>query len=207
MEEIAPTCDGDSIKFSMPSLQMGSYKIFVASADFGQLEGSIDVSYKFEINSIFPETIGIGGGSLITMKGTGFSADTTGRLCGQNLKFVSFTPPVNSGNEELLVYETSLVEDLAACSTGIELADIDRSNNEEETTNNMNRKRRSTTKSLTVDPAATPTILSVFPKKVFSIFTRLKKVGIKKNDKSIFFIFVLITELSTLGNLRLKSSR
>ena len=111
----------------MPSLQMGSYKLSLFSNSYGLASDSVNIEYDFKISSIFPSECGTGGGTLLTISGTGFSEETKGSLCGKDLKFVKFEIPENFENEEQLIFETVPIGDISKCDKGIELSEIDRS--------------------------------------------------------------------------------
>jgi len=166
VEEFSPMCSDGNAEFVMPSLQMGNYKIFVQSSEYGQAANAVDIEYNFEVSSIFPTACGTGGGTLVSISGTGFSEMTTATLCGQQMTYISYAPAVNANDEEVLVFETLPVPDVSACNdAGLEIYEVDRSDGTQDSATLAGARKRRSAGGLTVDPALTPQITMVYPKK------------------------------------------
>ena len=117
----------------MPSLPKGDYKVLLRSASYGQVRNLYDIRYKMAVENITPMSIGVGGGVILTIEGTGFSEDIQATLCGENLNFIDFIAAESPDGIEKLLFETKPIN-LDICSNfEVDVGETDP----------KNRKRRS----------------------------------------------------------------
>lgn len=124
---------GGDINVIMPSLPKGDYKVLLRSASYGQVRNLYGIRYKMAVENISPLSIGVGGGVILTIEGTGFSEDIKATLCGENLKFIDFNAAESHDGMEKLLFETKPIN-LDICSNfELDVGEIEPNN----------RKRRS----------------------------------------------------------------
>jgi len=124
--ELTPTCDGSSLSASLPSLPAGGYKIIARSSEYGAATGVIDITFGLSIATVVPSRIGTGGGTPLTITGSGFTEATAASMCGEQLTFISYTAGATAGDAETIIFDTVPVLDVNTCAGNpLVLAGID----------------------------------------------------------------------------------
>ena len=159
--ELTPSCNSRNTKMtvSLPSLPAGSYRVIGRNKEYGQLLGSVNISYGLSIDSISPNTVGTGGGTKIFLLGSGFSAETTATACGESLKFVDYTDAISADGPEMITFETVPFDASLCAGNPLTLTTKDPQTGQAINTGVNARS------GFNVDSSLTPTISSVHPKK------------------------------------------
>ena len=169
-----PTCPTDlasphQYDIRLPSIKAGSYSGVIRSNEYGRAQGVIQLKYGLIIESIEPKKVGSGGGSLLTIKGWGFSDETKATLCETDLVFHSFVQGTGPSWESTLIYETvPLTANNNCLGNPLTLFETDAATGntiESQNSANMNnRKRRQASSTSIIDNSLTPGVTSITPK-------------------------------------------
>ena len=147
-----------TLSMRMPSLPAASYRVLFRSSDYGLLQSDVVIDIELAVSSIYPESFGTNGGTVITVTGTGFDESVTARICETELEFVSYTPGDN-GNVDTLLYRTVPFDVNNCVSNTITIHGLDHSTGETLTVRDHIRRFRRET----IDPTLTPFVTKVEP--------------------------------------------
>ena len=104
------SCSSDRLTIKTPEVSAGSYKLTVHSG-IEQAVGALDVTYRLGVDSVGPNRLGLGGGALITVSGSGFTDNTKATMCGEELEFFERGQlNGNSGKNEYITFVTNPID-------------------------------------------------------------------------------------------------